>query len=377
MASKASKRVNSAQAAPVAKKAKQSPNTEMKTSPKKASTKKMVGATLKVESVFADIVLALGNAEHLPEQCREMLVAMVEPSLRSPQAERHAAQKLAVSMIEETLQAIKTSKVVVVEQAGEELSKLEESQKNCLAKVSEIHADLTSKEAIRQSKVSVLDQATNLVKEAETTLAETKETKRKGEAPLVELESEKASLEKISKEHVKAPLDANEGPHFLALEPHIHTLGLDASLAIALPSSCAKTKEQRGHFDDVVLGELEKALFSKIESLTKSIAEEAPKLAEREAAVTSADSTLGEKVAAEKAAALDLETADRACLESSGALSKANEELEILAPSLQVATSKLEELKIDLNKFELGPLANFESYQSKTVSSEEAAFAGA
>merc|ERR1711907_719596 len=113
---------------------------------------------------------------------------------------------------------------------------------------------------------------------------------------------QKATFEKVSEEHVKAPMEINQGPHFYALEPHIQSLGPDESLAIALPSSCAKTKEQRGGFDDVVLGELEKALAQKIASLSHSISEEMPRVAERKAAVTSAESALGAKAVAAKAA---------------------------------------------------------------------------
>merc|ERR1712034_257866 len=121
-----------------------------------------------------------------------------------------------------------------------------------------------------------------------------------------------ATLKQISEEHVKKPMAANEGPHFHALQPHIKSLGLDESLAIALPSSCAKVKEQRGGFDEVVLGELEKALAQKIASLTHSVSEEMPQVAERKAAVTFAESTLEAKVMAARAAELELETAENA-----------------------------------------------------------------
>jgi hypothetical protein len=306
-----------------------------------------------------------------------MLVAMVEPSLSTPKSERHATQILAVSMMDETLQDLKAKKVSVVEQAQEEMSKVEVTKAASAQTVNESQADFTSKEQNETSKRNASDAANNAVKEAQAALAEAKEIQRKGEEPLARLEMEKSTLEKISEEHVKAPMEANEGPHFHALEPHIQSLGLDESLAIALPSSCAKSKEQRGGFDDVVLGELEKALAQKIVSLASSISEEMPQVEQRKAAVVSAELSLEEKIAAAKAAAGELEVAEGARLESAAALSNATKESEALEPSLLQAANKLEELRKVLNDFENGALATFQSFQNKMATVEEAAPAGA
>jgi hypothetical protein len=373
MASKGTKRANSSAAAPVAKRTKD----PTQASPKKAASKKVAEASPKIESVFACIVTALGKADHVPEQCREMLIAMVEPSLSVPKSERHATQILGVSMIEETLQDIKLKQVLAVEQAQEQMSKVEGCKASQAGSVCEAQADFTSKEAEEALNRSACETAKNLMKDAEATLADAEEIERKGKEPLANLEMEKATLEKISEEHVKVPLEANEGPHFHALEPHIQALGLDESLAIALPSSCAKTREQRGGFDDVVLTELEKALAKKIASLANAISEEMPRVAEREAAVIAAKSSLEAKVAAAKAAGLELEGAEGARSESFASLSKAKDKLEALEPSLQEATNTLQELKTVLNNFETGPLATFQLYQNKAAVTEEAAPAGA
>merc|ERR1712187_683470 len=82
---------------------------------------------------------------------------------------------------------------------------------------------------------------------------------------------EKATLETLFRDHFKAPMEANEGPHFSFLQAHMSKLELEESLAVALPSSCAKPKEQRGAFDDLVISELEKAMITKIESLIKAL----------------------------------------------------------------------------------------------------------
>merc|ERR1712013_793232 len=111
------------------------------------------------------------------------------------------------------------------------------------------------------------------------------------------------------KDSFSTPMEAEKGLHYSAFEPHIGKLGLDESLAIALPSSCAKNKDQRGAFDDVVLGELEKALTSKIQSIDNAIEDEIPKAAERKNAVVAAESVLEEQVAIERGLVAELEAA--------------------------------------------------------------------
>jgi len=380
MASKGNKRATSAAPpAPATKKVKASPKKSslkeaVQASPKKATAKKIVEAT---PSVFAGIITALETVEHLPERCREMLVALVEPSLSTPKTERHASQTLGVAMIEETLQEIKAKQTQAIEQAQKELSVLEQSKESRAASVSEAQADFASKEETEKAKQSARDEADNVVKEAEATLADAKAVEVEGKKPLAKLEAEKATLAKISEEHVKLPMDANEGPHYSELEPHIASLGLDESLAIALPSSCAKTKEQRGGFDDVVLEQLVKALADKIASLASAIEVEVPKVEEQKAAVSSAEVALEGKATSANATAAELEAATAARLESSASLSMATQELEALAPSIQEATAKVEELSSVLKAFEAGALATFQSYQNKAAPMEEAAPAGA
>merc|ERR1711920_1116586 len=121
-------------------------------------------------------------------------------------------------------------------------------------------------------------------------------------------------------------MEANEGPHYNFLQAHIQKLDLEESLAMALPSSCTKAKEQRGAFDDLVISELEKAMITKIASLSKSIEEEEPAEAERKAAVIAADTSLKASVETEKAASTEVELATAAAIEAEGLVTKAKAE---------------------------------------------------
>merc|ERR1711904_531563 len=87
----------------------------------------------------------------------------------------------------------------------------------------------------------------------------------------------------------------NQGPHYNFLKPFMENLGLEESLINALPSSCVKTKEQRGGFDDLVLSEFQKALVAKQNALQKSVTDEAALVADTKASVVSSFSNVQAK----------------------------------------------------------------------------------
>merc|ERR1711879_1118085 len=107
---------------------------------------------------------------------------------------------------------------------------------------------------------------------------------------------------------------------------------------------------------------------------------ETPKTAERKAAVVAAESVLEEKVAIEKGVAMELETAKTLREDSAAKLAKAKDDLAALVPNIRQVANKSDELKLQLNDFETGPLAAFQALQDKDKASavdEEAASAGA
>merc|ERR1711972_414814 len=107
------------------------------------------------------------------------------------------------------------------------------------------------------------------------------------------------------------------GPHFSELEPFLKKIQVEPCLITALPSTCAKTKEERGSFDLLCLQELERAITSKIASLGESVAAETPAALEREVkAATQANidaeatrAVAQEKLSTEEAKIANLEVA--------------------------------------------------------------------
>lgn len=218
------------------------------------------------------------------------------------------------------------------------------------------------------------------VKAAEVALAEAKEAQKTGDANHESLQKEKSDIEAVHQEHFKAPMDADEAPHYSFLKPFIPSLGLEDSLANALPSSCVKPKEQRGGFDNLVLEELGKALAAKLAGLTKSIAEEVSAVSERHANVVSAEAVLEAKTLGEKTASTEMEEAINVQNAAEATVKKASEEWATFEPRVQEATDKLNLEDAKRLDFEEGAFKEFFTLRDKeglAVVEEEAAPGGA
>merc|ERR1712217_970042 len=199
-----------------------------------------------------------------------------------------------------------------------------------------------------------------------------------GDEPLAKLREEKAMFEALFEDHFKAPMEANEGPHYSFLQAHMSKFELEESLVVALPSSCTKATEQRGAFDDLVISELEKAMITKIASLSKSIEEEEPGEAERKAAVIAAETSLKASLETEKTASMEVDAATAATIEAEGVVTEAKAEEAAMVPSIQRVKSKHGDRVLELEHFENGPMASFTQLNNKaTALKDEVVFAGA
>jgi len=321
---------------------------------------------------LAGIIATLQNAGDLNEHCREMLIAMTS-GLAKPKAERHPAQTLGVAMIEETLQDAQAKFAEAVAAAQDELSNLETSNSTVLVHMGEAEALLKDKQSVRSAGHSSLDAAKQAVVTAENALASLKELQRQGDESVAFLEKEKATLEAAFQEHLKTPMETDQilAHHFL--QPFVNKLDLEESLKMALPSSCVKTKEQRGSFDDLVISELVKAWNKKIAFLAKSIEDEAPVGSEHKAAVLASEASSEDTKRVEQTASTELEAARVAEVEAEGEVSKAKEESAVLGPKLKQVADKHSSLKVILDDYVAGTLATFEALRDKEEAAEEVA----
>jgi chromosome segregation ATPase len=283
-------------------------------------------------------------------------------------------------MIEEMLEAHKDKLIAAVGIAQKDLSDLEGSKSALQKNLEDAKTRLEEKKADFVAAQSAREEATAAMKAAQKVLAESKDLLKKGEAGHAKLEKELANITAAYQEHFKAPMDAGETPTYNNLKPFIANLGLEDSLSSALPSSCAKAKEQRGSFDELVLGELGKALVAKIEFLTKTLAEEAAAVSERKLAVTSAEADLETKTTAEKEATANFEAAKTTQHDAEASVKTATDEWATFEPRVTEATDKynLENTKrIDFEEGTLKDFANLRDKEAPAPVEEEAAPAGA
>jgi chromosome segregation ATPase len=274
-------------------------------------------------------------------------------------------------MIDETLQAHRTKLIDAVEVARKELSDLEGSKSSLLERLDAAKASLEEKQSAKSTAGTAAKEAKEATTAAEAALEEAKGLQAKAEANHPELEKEKAALDATYQEHFKAPMDANEGPHFSFLKPFISSLGLEDSLSSALPTSCSKDKDQRGGFDELVLTELGKAFLAKIAGLEKSIVDEVSRISEYKAGVASAEAVLEAKKLSEEAAKADLEASTTAQSEAEVEVSQASEAWTSFEPRVQEATDNYSMHDTQRVDFEEGPLKDFTTLREKEVAVPE------
>jgi len=341
---------------------------------KEPPTKKSRG-----DPIFADIIATLQGADDLNEHCREMLVAFTVPSLSTSKSDRHDVQQLGVRMIGETLKDHLTKLIEAVTTAQTELSEFEGSKNLLLQSFEDARILLEKRQEAKMAAQASHAEAHACMEASECALSEAQVLKKKGDDVIAVLEKSKTDISTVYLEHFKTPMDADEGPHHAFLKPFIVNLGLEESLINALPSSCLKTKEQRGGFDDLVLAQLEKALLEKTAALEKSLADEAPADSERKGVVLSAQETLEGKRLAEKTAADNLDSATTAQTEAEEKVNTASMEWANFEPRVKEAAERLQLHESKRSDFEEGPLKSFLTLQDKEASTfvEEAATAGA
>merc|ERR1712216_703496 len=161
-------------------------------------------------------------------------------------------------------------------------------------------------------------------------------------------------------------MEAGEGPHFKELEPFLQNMELEASLHSTLPGTCAKTKENRGSFDDVILEQLGKAISDKISALAETVTVETSAVGERAAVVQDAEAEYNSKKETQDQSTAEYDTAQSEQSNAETALSKANEAVNELRTQLEAATELCDITAAKLVGFESGPLTSFATFKTRT-----------
>merc|ERR1712157_9327 len=151
-----------------------------------------------------------------------------------------------------------------------------------MGKLTEVKDALTEAENVVQSKKSILADKAQAFQDAKTALQEKKEAQRSGDIAVDEASKLKSSLDEVLDVALKAIVEGDyasvdASAHYKSLEPFFGDLILDDSLKTALPITCLKPKADRGHFDIMVIDELQKCFSKKAAELSQTLAEALPR----------------------------------------------------------------------------------------------------
>jgi len=264
-----------------------------------ASQRSASGGAQKKPKLVVGVMDAISAAENISQECRQMLVAGCPGSLGEYADSRHEHQELVVSLIGQVLEESKKSLEAKLAEREANVSQFDANQTKLAAACEEATEALqTMKQQAKQSETdlgkatSATEAARRLLrdKQAAVELLATKSTRERGRLEEVFLHLRAAQAGQADAKHSHALAD-------MATE-----LGLDESLCMVLPKTCAKSPDERGEFDNLVLSELEKTLQERIFNVAEDGVAEKTADAQRKQAVADAS------VAAEKAATAQAET---------------------------------------------------------------------
>jgi hypothetical protein len=248
----------------------------------------------KTDSKFKPIIEGIDQACALNDSCRHMLLAAIPGSLDTPSDLRHETQHAFVKMIGQALEEVLARMQQALDDQRTKLEEFESSKSTLIGKVTEGKDALAEADNTQQSKKSALADKAQALKDAKTALEEKKEAQRTGDIAVDEASKLKSALDQVLDIDLKAIVEgefasADAGTHYKSLEPFFVDLILDDSLKTALPITCVKPKADRGHFDIMVISELQKCFSKKQAELSQMLAEAIPRKAERDAAVEAAE----------------------------------------------------------------------------------------
>jgi len=330
----------------------------------------------KTDPTLTSIAQVIMEAEDLPDRCRNMLIDTLPFSLMVAADQRHEIQAAVVEMVDQTLNSKRMAMEAAVATEEVKLSNLKASQGEVGSKTDGAEAAVASQKEVVQASKSKLAEQTQATNASWSTLSDQRAEQETLNAKLAVAQAEKSALASAFEEHFKPMKEGAAGPHFKGLEPHLKSIEIESSLLIALPSSCAKSKEHRGSFDLVVLEELEKAVIKKIAALAETVAAETPASAEREAVIQASEKAHDLKKAQQKLLVADFEAAQKELTDRDATLSAAKKAALELQPQIDATTELMEKERAALADFEVGTLAGFVKYQKATTVSDEAAPAG-
>jgi hypothetical protein len=342
-------------------------------SPVKASMPKAE----KVDPELVSIVDAIDQVESLPYRCRTMLVSSLPLCFGAAAHDRHEIQTSIIDMVKLAFSEKKASMLTAIAAEEEKLASLQASTCDIAKGVEAAETALTAQTEAVESATSLFVDATAAANACTNALAERRAEQQASGSKLAGLESEKAGLEGAMEAHFVPMKEGVAGEHLESLQPHLKNLNVEASLLIALPTTCTKSLEERGSFDQLIMDELAKALSTKIASLGGAVAAEQRLSQEHDASVLAAQEEHSAKHDTLKQSAAELEAAKEKQRALEVARNDAKRRADELQPEIDAQVALVEKSNADVAAFESGPMASLQSKSLGETEVVEAAQLGA
>jgi hypothetical protein len=304
-----------------------------------------------------------------------MLVSMVPGSFAA--GERSEQQVAVIQWMEDALKQEQAKRQTEVDAVSSKLTEVEARKAAQLAEVQKAEAVLAERKELLPLKKHALAEATIAMSATKKMLAEKQEEQRVCDADYLKMKQEQEGLASAFVEHFKVPLEAGEALHYEALQPFLSNLDLEESFMVSVPSSCGKTKEERGSFDDVVLQALEQALLERATQVKDAVSNRSPESQAREDCVLKAQEQLAVDRAAQEKAAAELAAAQKDFEVCANALKEMEEVAASITVEVKAALKQTDKVKFTLEGFVQGPWASFRSSKDGTAAAERCATAGA
>jgi len=314
---------------------------------------------VKVNPVFAEVQDALKKAEHLPENCRAMLAAMVPTSFATQREERSEHQVTVIQWVQSALEQQEGKFVAEADAVSSKLAELEAAKGEKVKVVEAAEASLADKKRFVALKKNALAEATITMTATKKMLAEKQEEQQVCDSDYLAMKKEQEGLAAAFVEHFKAPMQAGESLHYESLQPYLRNLDLEESFMVSVPASCAKTKDERGSFDNVVLQALEQALLDRAAQIKDVVSNRSPESEAREVGVRKAEEQLVVDRAAQEKASAELAAAQKDVELGSATLKEVEKVVESCEVDIKATSELCNKLRSIQEEFQQGPLASF------------------
>mmetsp|Transcript_117631 Transcript_117631/g.219972 ORF Transcript_117631/g.219972 Transcript_117631/m.219972 type:complete len:379 (+) Transcript_117631:75-1211(+) len=325
----------------------------------------------KGDPMLAGIFDAVSRAD-LPEQCKQMMMAIVPGSLGVAADQRHDAQEAVIGMIERMFEEIKAKMTADIEEQKGLMAAAESKKENSAEAVAEVQSRLAVSEASSTEKMKLLEAADSVVKEKLEFLGAAKNRQAEGDKELAPVKTEKEQYENADKAEFKFLLEGEPREEdevkkqYDVVKPLIDKLGLDESLGASVFTAISKAPSDRGQFDNMVAEQLTKEWKDKMAKLEEELTAGAPAKAERAEEVQAAQGEVEKAQAEQSGAQAELTVAKEAAAAVTNELKVAQAALSSSEAELKKASQAVDAKVAELQQFEAFNVECFTTLKNKT-----------